>query len=111
MIDDQKRCKNGSAHTHDPHFLLIQKEVNMGEVVHTSGIKIVREKGPTRRAMIEGFAEPIYYGVHGGIKKFYKVEPEKEHAAGYSCPDPPGLPSAKRSGGKKSSTRPSPFLG
>ncbi len=43
--------------------------------------RIVREKGPTRRAMIEGFDEPVYYGVHGGIKKFYKVEPEKEHAA------------------------------
>ena len=27
----------------------------MGEIVHTSRIKIVREKGPTRRAMIEGF--------------------------------------------------------
>jgi hypothetical protein len=53
----------------------------MGEVVHTSKIKIVREKGPTRRAMIEGFSEPVYYGVHGGIMKFYKVEPEKEHAA------------------------------
>jgi hypothetical protein len=54
---------------------------HMGEVVHTSKIKIVREKGPTRRAMIEGFSEPVYYGVHGGIMKFYKVEPEKEHAA------------------------------
>jgi hypothetical protein len=53
----------------------------MGDVVHTSRIKIVREKGPTRRAMIEGFSEPVYYGVHGGIMKFYKVEPEKEHAA------------------------------
>jgi hypothetical protein len=53
----------------------------MGEIVHTSRIKIVREKGPTRRAMIEGFNEPIYYGVHGGIKRFYKIEPEKEHAA------------------------------
>ena len=53
----------------------------MAEVVHTSRIKIVREKGPTRRAMIEGFAEPVYYGVHGGIKKFYRIEPEKEHAA------------------------------
>jgi hypothetical protein len=57
------------------------KEANMGEIVHTSRIKIVREKGPTRRATIEGFAEPIYYGVHGGIKRFYKVEAEKEHAA------------------------------
>jgi hypothetical protein len=53
----------------------------MGEIVHTSKIKIVREKGPTRRATIEGFNEPVYYGVHGGIKRFYKVEPEKEHAA------------------------------
>ncbi len=54
---------------------------NMGQVVHTSRIVITREKGPTRKAMIEGFAEPVYYGVHGGIKHFYKVEPEKEHAA------------------------------
>jgi hypothetical protein len=53
----------------------------MDKVVHTSRIRIVREKGPVRRAMIEGFSEPIYYGVHGGIKDFYKVEPEKEHAA------------------------------
>jgi hypothetical protein len=45
----------------------------MGEIVHTSRIRIVREKGPTRRAMIEGFNEPIYYGVHGGIKRFYKM--------------------------------------
>lgn len=53
----------------------------MSEVVHTSRIKIVREEGPTRRAMIEGFSEPVYYGVHGGIKKFYNIEPEKEYAA------------------------------
>ncbi len=53
----------------------------MGEVVHTSRIRIVRESGPTRRAMIEGFSEPIYYGVHGGIKRFYNVEPDREHAA------------------------------
>ena len=31
--------------------------------------------------MIEGFEEPIFYGVHGGIKNFYQVEPKKEHAA------------------------------
>jgi hypothetical protein len=53
----------------------------MREVVHTSRISVVRERGPTRKAMIEGFNEPIYYGVHGGIKEFYKVDPEKEHAA------------------------------
>jgi hypothetical protein len=50
-------------------------------VVHTSRITIVREHGPTRKAIIEGFAEPVYYGVHGGIKKFYQVDPEEEHAA------------------------------
>lgn len=53
----------------------------MGEVVHTSRIVITRESGPTRKAMIEGFREPVYYGLHGGIKKFYRVEPEVEHAA------------------------------
>jgi len=53
----------------------------MGKVVHTSRIVITREKGPTRKAVIEGFAEPSYYGVHGGIKHSYKVEPEQEHAA------------------------------
>jgi hypothetical protein len=31
--------------------------------------------------MISGFGEPVYYGVHGGIKDFYKVQPEEEHAA------------------------------
>ena len=53
----------------------------MGDVVHTSRISIVREKGPTRKAMIEGFSEPIYYGVHSGIKRFYGVHPEKEYPA------------------------------
>jgi hypothetical protein len=42
----------------------------MSNIVHTSHITITREEGPTRKAMIEGFSEPIYYGVHGGIKKF-----------------------------------------
>jgi hypothetical protein len=42
---------------------------------------IVRERGPTRKATIEGFPGEIYYGVHGGIKNFYKVDPEEEHAA------------------------------
>ncbi len=53
----------------------------MAKVVHSSRIKISRERGPTRKAIIEGFSEPVYYGIHGGIKDFYKVEPEEEHAA------------------------------
>ena len=50
----------------------------MGEIVHTSRIKIVREEGPNRRATIEGFPGEIRYGVHGGIKNFYKVQPKEE---------------------------------
>lgn len=53
----------------------------MGNVVHQSRITITREGGPTRKAEIEGFPQPVYYGVHGGIKKFYNVDPEEEHAA------------------------------
>jgi hypothetical protein len=53
----------------------------MGQVVHTSHIRIVREQGPTRRAVIEGLPGEIRYGVHGGIKEFYKVEPKEEHPA------------------------------
>ncbi|MBI2879376.1 MAG: hypothetical protein HYY19_06620 [Candidatus Rokubacteria bacterium] len=32
-----------------------------------------------RRAFIEQFPDPVFYGVHGGIKRFYGVEPEEEH--------------------------------
>lgn len=53
----------------------------MGSIVHQSHITITREKGPTRKAEIRGFGEPVYYGVHGGISKFYNVDPEEEHAA------------------------------
>jgi hypothetical protein len=53
----------------------------MGKLVHTSVSRIVREKGPTRKAVIEGFDGEVRYGVHGGIKKFYGIEPEEEHPA------------------------------
>jgi hypothetical protein len=58
------------------------QEVAMGDnIVHQSEIRITRKNGPTRKAVIKGFAEPVYYGVHGGIKKFYGVDPDEEHAA------------------------------
>lgn len=53
----------------------------MSEVVHTSRISITRDRGPIRKATIEGFAEPVFYGIHGGIQKFYNVDPVEEHAA------------------------------
>ena len=53
----------------------------MGDVVHTTISRIVREDGPTRKAVIEGFQGEVRYGVHGGIKKFYNIEPQEEHPA------------------------------
>ena len=53
----------------------------MASVVHRASITITREKGPTRKAVIKGFKDPVYYGIHGGIKNFYKIEPEEEHPA------------------------------
>ncbi|MFQ5801670.1 MAG: hypothetical protein ACE5JQ_02090 [Candidatus Methylomirabilales bacterium] len=50
----------------------------MGDLIHTSKIKIFKDKGPVRRGYIEPFTEPVRYGVHGDIKKFYGVEPEEE---------------------------------
>jgi hypothetical protein len=59
----------------------VYEEKKMGEIIHTSRSRIVRIEGPTRKAVIEGFSGEIYYGVHGGIKNFYKAEPREEHPA------------------------------
>lgn len=50
----------------------------MGEVVHTSRMRIERVKGPIRHVYLENFTEPIRFGVHGGIKNFYGLEPEED---------------------------------
>ena len=50
----------------------------MGELIHTSHIKIYQDKPPERRAFIENFEEPVTFGVHGGIKHFYGIEPERD---------------------------------
>ena len=41
-------------------------------------MRIDRVKGPVREMHLEGFESPIRFGVHGGIKKFYGVEPDEE---------------------------------
>lgn len=53
----------------------------MRKVIHTSRSHIVREEGPTRLTTIEGFSGEVRYGLHGGIKKFYKAEAREEHPA------------------------------
>ena len=50
----------------------------MAELVHTSHVKIHQDRPPERRAYIENFPEPVLFGVHGGIKHFYKVEPPRD---------------------------------
>lgn len=50
----------------------------MAELIHTSKVRVYQEKRPQRRAFIEGFEEPVRYGVHGGIKAFYGIEPEED---------------------------------
>ncbi len=41
-------------------------------VVHTSRIRIEKREGPHRAAFVEGFDEPINFGIHGGIRSFYQ---------------------------------------
>ncbi len=53
----------------------------MAEVVHTSRCRIVQDKPPIRRAFIENFSEPFFYGVHGGIAEFYGRDPEGDYPA------------------------------
>ena len=41
-------------------------------VVHTSRIRIEKHAGPHRTAHIEHFSEPVHFGMHGGIRRFYQ---------------------------------------
>ncbi len=53
----------------------------MTKIVHTSRVRIEKDKGPNRRAYVEGSEDPIRFGVHSGIKDFYGLEPEEEFPA------------------------------
>jgi hypothetical protein len=50
----------------------------VGEIIHTSHIRIHQDEPPERRAFVKGFDEPIEFGVHGGIKHFYGMEPRRD---------------------------------
>lgn len=41
-------------------------------VAHTSRMRIDKHAGPHRTAHLEGFDEPLHFGIHGGIKDFYQ---------------------------------------
>ncbi len=48
------------------------------DVVHVARVRVYQDKRPNRRAYLADFPDPIRYGVHAGIKAFYKMEPEEE---------------------------------
>ena len=50
----------------------------MSNLIHTSRITVFQDERPLRRAYIEGFEEPLRFGVHSGIKHYYKMEPKEE---------------------------------
>lgn len=45
----------------------------MGEVVYTSRVEIVREKGPVRRATLPQVDKSVTFGVHSEIADHYGV--------------------------------------
>jgi hypothetical protein len=47
-------------------------------LAHTTRIRIHKHEGPHRTAYIENFSEPFHYGIHGGIRKFYKEKYGRE---------------------------------
>ena len=49
----------------------------MTEPVYRSKVRIKKLEGPHRHAYIEPFADPVEFGVHGAIAKFYGRETEK----------------------------------
>ncbi|OZM57358.1 hypothetical protein CIB95_07810 [Lottiidibacillus patelloidae] len=47
--------------------------------IEIANIKIVQDDGPNRRAFIGDFKDPIHFGVHSGVKAFYKIETDIEY--------------------------------
>jgi hypothetical protein len=48
------------------------------EPVALTKITITQEERPNRSAYIHPFEDPVLYGVHGGVKQFYGIEPKEE---------------------------------
>ena len=47
-------------------------------IVHTSRLRIEKHEGPHRTAHLDNFLAPIHFGIHGGIKQFYKEKYGRE---------------------------------
>ena len=64
--------------SHSLELSLDHKEGNVAELIHTSRIRLEKIKGSLRHAYVENFKAPIRFGIHGGIKRFYGIEPDEE---------------------------------
>jgi hypothetical protein len=56
----------------------------MADVVYTSKVRIVRQRGPLRTAVLPGEAQTVSFSVHGAIAEHYRVDPSaigESHAA------------------------------
>ena len=55
----------------------------MGRLIQTSKVKISKEPGNSKikRAAIEGFPGTLRMGVHGGIAKYFKLNPDEPMAS------------------------------
>ena len=47
-------------------------------IAHTSHIRIHKHEGAHRTAYVEGFPDPLHFGIHGGIRRFYKEKYGRE---------------------------------
>lgn len=50
----------------------------MSDTVHTARLKIVQKQRPNREAHLEGFEQPLRFGMHGGYSAFYKLPPSEK---------------------------------
>ncbi len=50
----------------------------MAETVHVARLKILQKQRPKREAHLEGFAEPLRFGMHGGYSEFYRLPPSEK---------------------------------
>lgn len=53
----------------------------MSEPIALSKVTVFQKDtaNKVKEAYIDGFDEPFKFGVHGGVKEFYGVEPEVEY--------------------------------
>lgn len=53
----------------------------MSKPIALTNITIYQEDtgNKIRKAVIDGFDDPLYFGVHGGVKEFYGVEPDIQY--------------------------------